>query len=183
LADAAEAYAEERIDDAARTVAGIAKEAPAVPEVRELLGLCRYRQGRWRPAIKELEAYRQLTGSVDQNAVLADCYRALGQHAHVVTLWEELRAASPDPALVVEGRIVAAGSLADQDRLGEAIALLSRGWRWPSRPRDYHLRRAYALADLYERAGDLPAARSLFERVAQLDPLLADAGARVRGLF
>jgi tetratricopeptide (TPR) repeat protein len=182
LADAAAAYADEHIDDAARVVAGIAKEAPAVPEVRELLGLCRYRQGRWRPAIKELEAFRQLTGSVEQHAVLSDCYRALGRHSEVVTLWEELRDASPDPALVVEGRIVAAGSLADQDRLGEAISLLARGWRWPSRPRDYHLRRAYALADLYERAGDFPAARALFERIAQNNPLLADAGARARAL-
>ena len=33
----------------------------------------------------------------------------------------------------------------------EAIDLLRSGWRWPARPRAHHLRRAYALADLYER--------------------------------
>ena len=182
LAEAAEDFANDHFDDAARILAGIAREAPQVPEVRELLGLVRYRQGRWRPAIRELEAFRQLSNSVEQNAVLADCYRAVGNHTLVDELWQELRDASPDAALVTEGRIVAAGDLADQERLGEAISLLARGWRWPKRPQDHHLRRAYALADLYERAGDLPAARSLFERVASIDPELGDAAVRANAL-
>lgn len=182
LAEAADDFANDRLDDAARILSGIAREAPNVAEVRELLGLVRYRQGRWRPAIKELEAFRQLTGSVEQNAVLADCRRAVGQHGEVNTLWEELRDVSPDAALVTEGRIVAAGDLADQERLDEAIALLARGWRWPKRVMPHHLRRAYALADLYERAGDPLAARALFERVAELDPDLGDAGARAVAL-
>lgn len=114
--------------------------------------------------------------------MLADCYRALGNHSQVAALWDELRQVSPDAALVTEGRIVAAGDLADQDRLMDAIALLSRGWQWPKRARDYHLRRAYALADLYERAGDFPAARALFERVAQLSPDLGGAAARANAL-
>jgi tetratricopeptide (TPR) repeat protein len=182
LAEAAEDFANDHDDDAARILSGIAREAPDVPEVRELLGLVRYRQGRWRPAIKELEAFRLLTGSVEQNAVLADCRRALGQHTEVAALWEELRQVSPDAALVTEGRIVAAGDLADQDKLDEAIALLARGWRWPKRVAPHHLRRAYALADLYERAGDPLAARSLFERVAEIEPDLGDARARARAL-
>ena len=163
-------------------MSGVAKEAPEVAEVRELLGLIRYRQARWRPAIKELEVYSQLTKAVDQNAVLADCYRALGNHTRVAELWEELRAVSPGAEAVSEGRIVAAGSLADQGRLTEAIALLAKGWRWPRRPAMHHLRRAYALADLYERAGDLPAARELFARVAALEPDLGDAAVRAASL-
>ncbi len=182
MAEAADEFAAEHLDDAARILTGIVREAPDVPEVRELLGLVRYRQGRWRPAVRELESFRQLTGSVEQNAVLADCYRALGNHTEVAVLWDELRQVSPDASLVTEGRIVAAGDLADQDRLTDAIALLSRGWQWPKRPRDYHLRRAYALADLYERAGDFPAARALFERVAQLSPELGGASARAAAL-
>lgn len=182
LSEAADAFADEHYDDAARLAAGVAKEAPDVPEVRELLGLVRYRQARWRPAAKELESYAQLTGAVDQNAVLADCYRALGNHHRVTELWEDLRAASPSSELVTEGRIVAAGSLADQGRLSEAIALLAKGWRWPQRPAMHHLRRAYALADLYERAGDLPAARELFVRVASHEPALGGAASRAAAL-
>jgi len=182
VAEASEAFADEHFDDAGRLAAPVAKEAPDVAEVRELLGLIRYRQSRWRPAIRELEAYGELSGAVDQNAVLADCYRALGQHTRVVDLWEELRAASPGPEVVTEGRIVAAGSLADQGDLTAAIQLLAKGWRWPKRPATYHLRRAYALADLYERAGDLPAARELFRRVASVEPDLGDAAARAAAL-
>jgi hypothetical protein len=84
--------------------------------------------------------------------------------------------------LVTEGRIVAAGSLADRDRLVEAVALLEKGFRLPKHPQEHHLRRAYALADLRERAGDLPQARSLFERIRAFDPEFGDVVERVRAL-
>jgi hypothetical protein len=40
----------------------------------------------------------------------------------------------------------------------------------------------YALADLYERAGDMVRSRQLFERIVDADPGFADAAARVRSL-
>ena len=110
--------------------------------------------------------------------MLADCYRALGRHAKVAELWEELRAASPSAALVAEGRIVYAGSLADQGRLEDAIRVLEASKPPAKRPQPHHLRVTYALADLYERAGDLPKARQLFTIVAAADPELGDAGTR-----
>ena len=84
-------------------------------------GLTLYRLERWRQAAAELEAYRALTGSADQLPVLADCYRALRRYDRVDELWAELREASPSAALVTEGRIVAAGALADQGDLQGAI--------------------------------------------------------------
>jgi hypothetical protein len=41
---------------------------------------------------------------------------------------------------------------------------------------------AYALADLYERAGDLPRARELFERVASSEPDFVDVQSRLDAL-
>ena len=41
---------------------------------------------------------------------------------------------------------------------------------------------AYALADLHERAGDLPRARQLFTVVAAADPDMGDVAARLRAL-
>ena len=38
------------------------------------------------------------------------------------------------------------------------------------------------LADLYERSGDIPRARELFERVVAADPELSDAAERLAGL-
>jgi tetratricopeptide (TPR) repeat protein len=183
MRDAGESFKRERYDEARRILRPLAEQAPRAASVRELYGLSLYRVGRWAQAGRELEAYRALTGSAEQNPVLADCYRALGHYAEVEELWDELRAASPRAELVAEGRIVTAGALADQGKLDEAIKLLAGSVGRPiSKPRLHHLRMAYALADLYERAGDLPRARELFTRIAASDSDFVDVEARLRAL-
>ena len=182
LREASKAFKRERFEEARKILRPLAQAAPTAESVRELLGLTYYRLGRWKAAAAELEAFRDLSGSTEQHPVLADCYRALGRHAKVAELWEELRAASPSAPLVAEGRIVAAGSLADQGRLDEAIEVLSAAKAPAKRPKEHHLRVTYALADLYERAGDVPRARQLFRIVAAADPELGDVAARVRAL-
>jgi tetratricopeptide (TPR) repeat protein len=181
--EAARAYDRERYADARRMVARLAEEAPAAAAVRELHGLTLYRLGKWRDAAKELEAYRSLTGGgVDEHPVLADCYRALKKYARVAELWQELKDVSPGAALVAEGRIVAAGALADQGKVDEAIALLERGRLTSKHPNEHHIRLWYALADLYERAGDIPRARELFRRVTSHEADFADAAERLSTL-
>jgi hypothetical protein len=182
LKEAGKAFRRERFEEARSLLRPLAEQAPTAESVRELLGLTYYRLGRWKLAVAELEAFRTLSGSTEQHPVLADCYRALGRHAKVAELWEELRAASPGAALVAEGRIVYAGSLADQGRLDDAIAVLSASKPPNKRPQEHHLRVTYALADLYERAGDVPRARQLFTIVATADPGLGDVSARLRAL-
>ena len=183
LGQAADAFERDHVADAIRILRPLSKEAPGVPAVRELTGLAFYAGGQWALAAKELEAFRALGGSVEQHPVLADCYRALKRYKAVSELWEELREASPGAALVTEGRIVAAGALADQGDVKGAIQLLERG---PVKPRRaaaaHHARLWYALADLYERAGDAPKARELFERVVAIEPALADAAERLAAL-
>ena len=183
LSDAATAFAADRYPEARRLVAEIVREVPDLAEARELLGLTLYRLGRWREAAKELTAFVELTGgSTEQHPVLADCYRALGRHKEVDRLWLELKDASPSGELVTEGRIVAAGSLADQGDLAGAVVLLGKGFSLPKQPKDHQLRRAYALADLYERAGDLPQARELFGRIVRIEPDYLDAAERAAAL-
>ncbi|MEI7623519.1 MAG: tetratricopeptide repeat protein [Actinomycetes bacterium] len=182
LAEAAEHFEAERFGDAARILKKLVDEAPTVAAVHELYGLTLYRQEKWKQAARELEAFRLLSNSTDQHPVLADCYRALRQWSQVAELWEELRAASPSAELVTEGRIVMAGSLADRDDLSGAVTLLEQGFTFPKRPMLHHLRRAYVLADLYERVGDLPKARTMFGRIETFDPDFADVRRRVRSL-
>lgn len=183
LKDAARAFQRERWTDARRMLRSLAEQAPGSPAVRELYGLTFYRTEKWRDAVRELEAFRMLTGSSEQDAVLADCYRALGRYDEVERLWAELRAASPDADTVTEGRIVSAGALADQGEFSQAISRLEEGrWRLPKSPKEHHVRRAYALADLLESAGELPRARDLFERVDRVDDGLTDARSRARAL-
>ncbi len=149
--------------------------------VRELLGLTLYRMGRWELAVRELQAHHELSGSYDQFPVMADCYRALRRYADAAATWEQLRQASPSAEVVAEGRLVAAGCLADQGDLRGAVNLLEAYLR-RSRPKPQNLRQWYALADLYERAGELLRARDLFSQIAAIDPDSYDVKQRIAAL-
>jgi predicted Zn-dependent protease len=182
LMQAADAYAHDRDRDAIRLLRPLRDALPDAPSVRELTGLTQYRLGNYRAATVELEAFVDLTDSVEQHPVLMDAARAQKRWRRVDALWEELAAASPDPELVTEGRIVAAGALADRGRLQDAIALLSRKADGVKRPRPADLRLWYALADLEERAGNTARARALFDRIHAHDGDFADVEARRRAL-
>jgi tetratricopeptide (TPR) repeat protein len=182
LESAVRAFEHERYQEAEGLLGPLARELPGMPTVRELRGLSLYRLERWRAAATELEAYRDLTGAVDRLPVLADCYRAQRRYRKVDEVWTELREASPSAALVAEGRIVAAGALADQGDLQAAIALLERSTKAPKRVGPHHLRQWYALADLYDRAGDTPRAGALFRRIAAEQPGFGDVAIRLASL-
>jgi tetratricopeptide (TPR) repeat protein len=178
------AYERGRYQDALRAIKPVADEAPGVAAVRELAGFAAYRSGKWREAARHLQAFGDLSDSSEHLPVLMDCQRALRKPKKVAELWGELRQSSPDADVLAEGRIVAAASLADAGDLNGAIAMLatagaSKALRNPS---DRHVRQWYLLADLYERAGDLPKAREYFERVRRADPEAYDVAERLRGL-
>ncbi|MCP5029928.1 MAG: hypothetical protein GY929_26985 [Actinomycetia bacterium] len=182
LGEAATAFANERYPEARRILKPLAAEAPSVAAVRELHGLSLYRLGRWAAAIKELQAFYELTGSTEQHPVQADCHRALRHWGDVERLWRELGEESPGAEFTTEGRIVSAGALADQGKLAEALNRLGKGYRFPKRPAEHHLRRAYALADLHERAGDVARARQLFAQILAVDSDFADTAERIEAL-
>jgi tetratricopeptide (TPR) repeat protein len=182
LMEAATAFERERFGDAQRMCQSIEKLAPGAPEVAELLGLSYYRQGKWREAIRELERFEALTGTVEQHPVLADCFRARGDYARVAALWIELGEGSPSAELVEEGRIVSAGALADQGKVKDAIRMLETAPKAPKKLKIHHLRRWYALADLYERGGDLKRAKRLFTEIEAQSPGFGDVAQRIRML-
>jgi tetratricopeptide (TPR) repeat protein len=182
LGDAARHMQHGRDRDAATLLRALSQEVPEAASVRELYGQVLYSLGRYRQAAAELEAFVELSASTDQHPMLADCYRALGRHRKVQELWAELRESSPAPDIVAEGRIVMAGSLADQGNLDEAIKLLEGAPPVRGRVQDRHLRTWFALADLYERSGELAKARATFRRVRKEDPEFVDVGDRLRAL-
>lgn len=182
LVRAEEAYEQEDYRRAWRSLDGMAKEAPKVPEVRELAGLTHYRLGRWELAARDLEALRELTGRTDLHPVLADCYRAQRRWTDVELIWAELQASQEGSAVLAEGRIVAAGALGDQGKLTEAVEVLSKNFQLPRRAKEHHLRQAYALADLCERAGEVPRARQLFGWLIDQDELYVDVAERLDAL-
>ena len=113
---------------------------------------------------------------------MADIQRALGHDDEVRRLWDELRHDDADAAVITEGRIVLAGSMADRGDLDGAIRVLEQGPVRTKRPLEYHLRLWYSLADLYERAGELAKARRGFDRIQSVDHDFADATDRLRSL-
>lgn len=181
FAEAAGAFAAEDYEAATRLADQAKHMALRSAVVRELLGLAHYRAGRWRDAARELAAFRRISGSTEQNPVIADCHRALGRPERALELCDEIdpRAAPP---IVYEGAIVAAGALADLNRLDEGIARLEGLQLDPRVAQEHHLRAWYALGDLLERRGRFTQALRWFESVAGADPDLTDAPERVARL-
>ncbi len=182
LATAADALDRGRFDDARRMVQPVLRELPNMAFGHEIAGLAFYRTGQWRKAAAELELARQLDRTLNHHAVLADCYRALKRYDLVEQLWLELREGSPGPALMAEGRIVAAGAMADRGNLKGALKLMERAGEVPKKVREHHLRQWYVLGDLHDRSGDIIKARRFFGMIAELDSDFADVTDRLRGL-
>jgi tetratricopeptide (TPR) repeat protein len=182
LTSAAEALERGRYDDARRMVQPVLREVPDVAMGHEIAGLSFYATGQWRKAAAELETARRLEQSVRHHPVLADCYRAMRRYHEVEELWTELKGASPAPALMAEGRIVAAGARADQGDLRGALEIMAKGREIPRKVREHHVRQWYVLGDLLDRSGEIVEARRFFGMVAQVDPDFADVVQRLAAL-
>ena len=155
-------FQQEQFSEAKRKLTPLIKRAGNVSEIQELYGLICYRLNDFEKAAFSLEQFRSLAQSTERHPVLMDCYRSVNRWEDVKYLWSELADVSPDAATVAEGKIVYANSYADQGNYPKAINILEKGWRAPQRPQEHHLRKAYALADLYDRAGMPVKARELF---------------------
>ena len=178
FAEAAGAFAAEDLEQAI----GLGEQAKHMSlraaAIRELLGIAYYRAGKWKEAARELSAFRRLSGSTEQNPVIADCYRAMRRPDRALELCDEMDARGVPAAVYYEGAIVAAGALRDLGRLDDAVARLEALDLSPDEPEEHHLRAWYALADLLEQRGRFTQARKLFEAVAAEDPEMTDAPLR-----
>ncbi|HXF56580.1 MAG TPA: tetratricopeptide repeat protein [Actinomycetota bacterium] len=163
-----------------------AEEAKALAHrsgaVREVLGMALYGVERFRDALRELLAYRRMTGRLDQNHLIADCHRALGAPDRAVEAAREALRASVPEEVRAEATVVGAAALADLGRYDEALALLRS---FPTRDdvaRPFDLRVWYMAGDVLERAGRPREAAREFARVVRHDPEAFDAGERLARL-
>jgi tetratricopeptide (TPR) repeat protein len=181
FAEAATAFSEEDYAEAVRLGEQAKHMAMRAAGPRELLGLAYYRNESYREAARELAAFRRISGSTEQNPVIADCYRALQKPNKALELIDEMDP-SVDEAVRYEGAIVAAGALADGGRIDEALERLEELELRPASASEHHLRAWYVLGDLLERKGRYTQARSWFEAVASADPEFTDAAGRAHKL-
>ena len=183
LALALDAFEKGRYQDAKRIIIPITRECEGVHLIHEIAGLSLYRLGQWRDAADHLEKARvAMPASTLNHPVLADCYRALMRYEKVDELWKELKDASPDPAIVAEGRIVAASAQADKGDIQNAVRIMQQTKKDPAKVREHHLREWYVLADLYDRSGDVINAREWFKKIAHNDPDFSDIRDRLSAI-
>jgi tetratricopeptide (TPR) repeat protein len=171
--------------DPARAAAAAAR-AKAIASrsgaIRELLGIALYRTERYREALRELQAYRRVTGRADQNHLIADSYRALGEAEKAVEpAMEALRAEISEEARA-EATIVGGAALADLGRFTEALGVLRSFPEDAAKARPFDLRLWYVTGDVLERAGRPGEAAEEFRRVLRHDPDAFDAADRLARL-
>ncbi|HUX04233.1 MAG TPA: hypothetical protein VMV53_04920 [Acidimicrobiales bacterium] len=184
LTKAAEAYDRKRYEEALRLGRIVADATPGVAAVRELTGLAAYRAERWSMAKIHLRAHFAITSDPEHLPLVMDCDRAGHRYRAVDKTFEELEGSEPSAEVLNEGRIVMASTWADQRKYAEAIDLLTRagGTKQLRNPSFRHVRLWYALADVFDRSGDVASARELFARVVLADPEAYDAAARLNEL-
>jgi tetratricopeptide (TPR) repeat protein len=157
--------------------------APRSGAVREVLGMSLYQAERYREAIRELQAYRRITGRADQNHLIADAHRALGAPEKAVEIAREaLRIRAVPEEARAESAVVGASALADMQRFDEALTLV-RGF--PAREgaaRPFELRLWYVAGDILERSGRRREAAAEFRKVVRHDAGAFDAAERLARL-
>lgn len=182
LAEAVAALDRGREGDAVRAAQQAKALASRSGAVREVLGMALYRRGRFRDALRELQAYRRLTGRPDQNHLIADCHRALGAPEKALPLVREALEARIGAEARAEAAVVGGSALADLGRYEEALTLLRRFDRGEDAARAYDLRVWYVIGDVLERAGRAREAARAFRRVVDHDSEAFDAAERLARL-
>jgi tetratricopeptide (TPR) repeat protein len=184
LTRAAEAYDRKRYEEALRLGRIVADATPGVAAVRELTGLAAYRAERWSMAKIHLRAYFVISEDPEHLPLVMDADRANHRYRAVDKTFEELLDHEPSAEVLAEGRIVMAATWADQRRYDEAIDLLTKAGaaKQLRNPSYRHVRLWYALADVYDRAGDTTAAREMFSRIVIAEPEAYDAVDRLAEL-
>ena len=182
LAQASEALDRERFQESRRIATAIAKEAPTIAAAHEIVGLSNYRLGHYKKAAAALQMAQDLHADPSLLPVIADCQRAEGRWTAVEQTWNEIKESSPSQEIMAEGRVVAAGALADQGDLRGALAVMEPAIKRPKAVREFHLRQWYVLGDLHDRVGDPIAARRWFATIAEHDEDYADVASRLRTL-
>lgn len=180
VAKALDAYLAGEFSRAASLAGEAKRDAPRSGRLRELLGLSLYHSGRWQEAIRELLTFRRMTGTVDQNHIIADCYRAAGRPEKAVEACLEVSQAQVPSEIWSELVIVAASAMGEMNDFERALNHLGRAELEPKQVQEHHLRLWYVRADLLERAGRAAEARNLFKRIAEENPDFYDAAERLR---
>jgi tetratricopeptide (TPR) repeat protein len=162
--------------------------APRSTSVRETLGIALYRADDLKGALSELQTYRRMSGSNDQNHLLADCLRADGRDLdRAISIGMELvEDENGDLERRVEAAIVVAAihlSGGRPARAGSVIGPFLSGPGARNVPPDSLVRLLWVAADVAEAEGTPQRAIDALRRLLSIDAEYEDAEERLTGLL
>jgi tetratricopeptide (TPR) repeat protein len=182
LEKAVEALGRDDPREAQRMAEESRRMVPRSATVREVLGVALYRSGRFADALRELQAFRRISGRPDQNHLLADCHRAAGAPEKAIPLVQEALDSDIPEEARAEAAVVGASALADLGRYDEALSLLRRFDRRGASARPHELRVWYVMGDVLEKLGRRSEAADRFRRIMDHDPDAYDVAERLAAL-
>lgn len=170
LEAAAKAFAASRYGKALGEAESAKALSPRDATIRELIALSAYRLGRWDDALRELRAFRRLTGEPLHIPIELDVLRALGRPSEEIDeLWGQLQRLDADGATRDEARVVYASHLIDRGDTRRAWEITNPK-RITADPPESELRVWYVAARAAGLLGDIATARRLRDAIEAADP-------------
>ncbi len=167
LENGVEAFAADRYKPAAAALRKAKAASSRSATIRELLGLSAYHIGNWDEALKELRAFRRMSGETDQMPIEMDCLRALGRSNDVGKTYDLFHELGGGRDTDNEARVVYASHLVDEGRVDEAWKVINA--RLVSNPPESLVRRWAVGARVAHAAGDDAAAAKFLAAIRDHD--------------
>lgn len=180
LENGVDAFAAERYKPAAAALRKAKAASSRSATIRELLGLSAYHIGNWDEALKELRAFRRMSGETDQMPIEMDCLRALGRSRDVGKAYDLFHELGGGRDTDNEARVVYASHLVDEGHIEEAWKVINA--KLVSNPPDSLVRRWAVAARVAHAAGDDVAAAKFLAAIRDHDaelPWLEDLEAEL----
>ena len=154
-----------------------ADRAGRIGIVRETVGLTAYTIGDFALALREMQAYRRISGKDDQLPIMVDCERGLGRPEKALELGRSVKRETLDAGVRVNLAIAMSGARLDRNENELALAELEIAELNPERVFEYspHLFRAYA--DTLEILGREAEAQKWFKLADRADAALSNKNA------
>jgi hypothetical protein len=129
-----------------RHAVAASERAARIPVVRETVGLTAYTIGDFALALREMQAYRRLSGNEDQLPIMVDCERGLNRPEKALELGRSVPREKLEAGVRVNLAIAMSGARLDLNQNEMALAELEIPELNPEKVFDYspHLFRAYA---------------------------------------
>ena len=130
-----------------------ADRAGRIGVVRETLGLTAYTVGDFALALREMQAYRRISGKDDQLPIMVDCERGLGRPDKALELGRSVDPKTLEPGVRVNLAIALSGARLDRGENELALAELEIAELNPEKVFDYSPQLFFAYADTLEILG------------------------------